>query len=141
MTLANRADLDALHVHLDAQPADWVARLILADLLDDLDDRRGAACQRWMVEHAIRPDRYTYERDAYRSQWSGKPGWHWWRYTDGGDDAPAEPAGALPDARGGLLPTAVASCMPDGEWFYLDRREAETVLARALVAAGEVCNG
>jgi len=37
------ADLAALHAHLDAHPDDWTARLVLADLLTDLDDEQGAA--------------------------------------------------------------------------------------------------
>lgn len=55
MSNTHTADLDVLHTHLDVHPDDWSARLVLTDLLLDLGDEKGAACQRWMVEHERRP--------------------------------------------------------------------------------------
>lgn len=50
----NRAGLEA---RLDADPEDWGARLVLADLLEELGDERGARCQRWMATWKAAPRR------------------------------------------------------------------------------------
>lgn len=57
-----------IHAHLDEQPEDWVARLQLADLLDEAGQDKEAQYQRWAAKFKKRPQRMT--RTAI------KP-WHW----------------------------------------------------------------
>jgi len=48
---------EAIQKHLDEQPTDWIARLQLADLLEDAGRMDEAKMQRWMVQwkHAPLP--------------------------------------------------------------------------------------
>lgn len=116
--MIHTADLAALHTHLDAHPADWSARLVLADLLLDLGDDDEAACQRWMVEHWKHP---RYETDHTIAV---DYAWHWWH--------------SMMSATGPhRLPYGVLRCMPPMmEWGT--RLAAEAALRRALRAAGEI---
>jgi len=110
--------LAALHAHLDAHPADWQARLVLADLLTDLDDEQGAACQRWMVEWW----RCPLPHHVY--------GWHWWRayHLSASRWMRLEPCDYLPYELHDVMP----------RWTTDTRQSAEAALLAALVAAGEI---
>lgn len=108
---AHTADLAALHAHLDAHPDDWTARLVLADLLTDLGDDKGAACQRWMVIH---------ERAAsHVSLWGV---WMWEASFQGSANLSMLPLAAQRRASG----------------LYHTRQSAEAALLAGLVAAGEI---
>lgn len=49
------ADYAALHAQLDARPADWHTRQVLADWYEDHEMPAEAAAQRWLVAHRKRP--------------------------------------------------------------------------------------
>lgn len=46
---------EAIQKHLDEQPTDWIARLQLADLLEDAGRMDEAKYQRWMVDRRQSP--------------------------------------------------------------------------------------
>ena len=102
-----------LHAHLDRSPGDLDSRRVLADLLEERGLLIEAAFQRWLVEARLWPD------DDLRV--FGQTGWHWW---------------SLPDRRSNrdhaVLPDDIQRFMPEGEWLYPTRAEAERVLAEAL---------
>lgn len=50
-----KTDLEALHLALDKQPADWDTRLVLADLYEETGQEDRAIFQRWLVKHKKRP--------------------------------------------------------------------------------------
>lgn len=52
--MTTTADIEALHAHLDAEPGDHTARLILADMLEEAGDVR-AEGYRAMARHRMRP--------------------------------------------------------------------------------------
>lgn len=113
MTTDTTAALTALHAHLDAHPDDWDARRMLADLLDDLGDTQGAACQRWMALRGRMP------------HWAPTIAYWMWLLSIGGPSC-------LRDCR---LPYAQQATLTD---LYATRQAAESALCRALVAAGEI---
>jgi uncharacterized protein (TIGR02996 family) len=106
-------DEDRLQAQLDAHPEDTHSRLILADLLEERGDEDAARCQRWLGTEAKWPDS---DLGAIK-----KKGWHWWSRPD-----------AQRKREHAALPLPVQTYMPQGEWLYATRREAEEVLARAL---------
>lgn len=110
-------DRDLLHAYLDTHPNDREARLALADLLEEYGDDREAAVQRWLGENRCWPDA---DLAFLRIR-----GWHWWASVSE-DHRQREHA---------LLPHAVQRHMPGGEWVYRTRRDAERVLADALIEA------
>lgn len=114
--MIHTADLAALHTHLDAHPADWSARLVLADLLLDLGDEKGAACQRWMCLHRKHP------RHQHDINWLP---WHWWHEL------------ALSNGPH-RLSAGVTRHIPKTFMEWPTRQSAEAALLTALVAAGEI---
>jgi hypothetical protein len=120
----NATDLDpaallaALHAALDADPSDAATRLMLADLLEDQNDRVAARGQRWQALHRRHPSRYP------------SSSWWWCPVTAGG-------RGAAPDD----LPGDLFGLLAAGTWvstttgrYYPSRRAAEDDLASALEA-------
>lgn len=65
--------IEVIHQHLDENTTDWVARLQLADLLDEAGKNIEARYQRWAVQHERAP-----------SLWCNRPEkllpWHWWTF-------------------------------------------------------------
>jgi hypothetical protein len=109
----------ALHAALDLDPSDAATRLMLADLLQDADDRVAARGQRWQSLHAKWPVA------------TGRPdgSCRWWLAADGGfgRDPDDLPAGAFDALTGGPGDPRFAR-------FYPTRRAAEADLAQALEA-------
>lgn len=101
---------------LDDHPEDAPTRLILADLLEERGDTDAARCQRWLGREGKWPDSNLKPL--------GLKGWHWWSKVH-------DPQQTRVHAE---LPVKVQTFMPQGEWIYPTRREAEEVLARALAA-------
>jgi hypothetical protein len=104
-----------LQAYLDEHPGDTDSRRILADLLEEWGHDEAAYCQRWLAERSLWPD-----HDLEPFQLSG---WHWWSRAD----RPFHKRRAH-----AVLPNDVQRFMPEGEWLYDTRREAENVLAEAL---------
>src|SRR4051794_8730990 len=106
-----------LQAYLDGHPEDAEARLVLADLLEEGGREGEAAGQRWLAEHRRWPDG---DLAFCRTE-----GWHWWAMVS-------------PEHRHrthALVPDEVQKWMPQREWLYHRREEAEAELARALVRA------
>jgi hypothetical protein len=112
-------DEAALEVYLDDNPDDALGRYALADLFEERGDLDAAHCQRWLADQRLWPD-------ANLKPFS-LTGWHWW-------SCPDRPHFRRAHA---VLPEDVQAHMPFGEWLYSTRKEAEAVLARALVRMGE----
>lgn len=102
-----------LQSHLDSDPGDGLARLLLADLLEEQGRDDEARFQRWLAEHKLWPDNDL--------AFYGGTGWQWWESVDGYEDK-----------RHAMLPSGVLGLMPDEWWNYRTRVEAEAVLCKAL---------
>ena len=107
-----------LQAYLDGHPDDVEARLVLADLLEEQGREEAAALQRWLARNRRWPD-----SDLAFCQIDG---WHWWATVSPEHNHRAH----------ALIPDEVQKWMPDGEWLYFRRQEAEAVLAEALVRGG-----
>ena len=120
-------DVANLHAHLDAHPDDWPTRLVLADMLLDIGDERGAACQRWMVKR----NRRRPTMDAPASGQSSR--WYWYHARH------PYARTVCPHAR---LPPSLFWKLPDHQscWYvgHPTRQSAEAALLTALVAAGTI---
>jgi len=107
-----------LESYLDEHPGDLAARLVLADLLDDLGHLYLSQLQRWLVSQARWPDNDL--------EFCGLTGWHWWSSV----------SSAYRDRIHAVVPAAAQDHMPGGQWLFASRLEAEAILASALEQAG-----
>jgi uncharacterized protein (TIGR02996 family) len=70
--------LIALYAALEADPADTVTLLALADWFEEHDQDKPAECVRWLAETGKVPYRYTDEADILHHFDKWKDGWYWW---------------------------------------------------------------
>jgi hypothetical protein len=130
--MARRASVDptvlALQAALDANPADWPLRGVLADRLEELGDEIAAAGQRWQAKFEKHPlfDRH---QELYPHWLEGGGGWLWFM----------NPYGERYHANLGplvcnFLLGSTALYRNEAGWQYPDRQAAEADLAQSIHA-------
>lgn len=113
------SDEARLQQHLNEQPGDMDSRRILADLLEEQGRDDEAKAQRLLADRKLWPDNDL--------AFCGQTGWHWWTIA----------RGKHRHRRHAAIPRRLHKLMPEGEWLYRTRVQAEKVLLQALRAAGE----
>ena len=109
--------VQTIQAHLDAHPADWSARMELADLLEEAGDLEQAKLQRWLVQRWLAPE-VIEDGDIASWMWyATPPGW----------------PGCL-----ATLGARLFSLLPSmgREWGFSTRQEAEGALLVALRVCG-----
>ena len=76
----SQADIDAVYRHLSVDPLDWAARLVLADLLEEVDPVL-AQGQRWQVANRKSPHWSTAYVGSNSWRWSSCPLDGYWDIT------------------------------------------------------------
>ncbi len=72
------SDEDAIHNHLDEEPYDWTARLVLADLLEEQGREKEARFQRWAGKIQCSAIDWHKQKREYPA--SGQPLNNRWRF-------------------------------------------------------------
>jgi|SRR5574343_456816 len=87
--------IETINAHLDEHPTDWVARLELADLLEEIGEEDRARYQRWAVEWERAPQVWDWLR-----VYCGQVRWHWWIGSE--KDSTKHPEAVIGAAAGSL---------------------------------------
>ena len=78
--MTSELTIEAIAAHLDEQPADWVARLQLADLMEEGGYLLDAKLQRWLAQYKKTPHKSHHITPYMRT--NPTIGWRWnWRYV------------------------------------------------------------
>lgn len=123
------SNVDNLHASLDQSPDDWLARLALADALEEVGQTEEAMYYRLSVELRMAPGRL----DLQEAEWIPSAGWNrdGWLRSD------------LPRRRGplrGFYYTALSVALPTG-WGFRDFRPAPQPLEDYSRRVGALVRG
>ncbi len=121
--MTNSDLIAALDAALDANPGDRAARGAMADLHDEMGQRRLAGLHRWMLFNGLHP--------KGTSDHEGSVVWRW-RCLEDADLDPASPFGP-PEPH--HLESDVFNCLCGGEFYIEQVSEAELVEYPARIAA------